>query len=78
MYVSSINYASLQNFEMRLLVSTCLSVCPSIDSHLTDFDEISNIGSFQNPVQKIQVSLKSDNYKGYLHENVFTLMRVSR
>jgi hypothetical protein len=54
----------------KIAKSDCwLRVCPSfrmeqLDSHWTDFDEISFV-NFRKYVEKIQVSLKSDKNNGY-------------
>ena len=58
-----------QNCEGRLLVSPCLSVCPSarmeqFGSNYTDFHEILYSSIFRKSARTIQVSLKSDN-NGY-------------
>ena len=58
-----------QNSEKRLLVS-CMSVRPSIRReqlgyHWTDFHEIWYLSIFRKTVEKIQVSLQSENNKGY-------------
>jgi hypothetical protein len=59
-----------QNCEKRLLASSCLSVRPSVrmeqlGSHWTDFRESLYLRIFRKCVQKIQVSLISDNNKRY-------------
>jgi hypothetical protein len=57
-------------------MSVSLFACPSIrmeqlDSHSTDGHEISYFSFFQNPAEKIQISLKSGNNitykKTYVH-----------
>jgi hypothetical protein len=65
-----VSFAPSQNFEKWLLASSCLSVCLSVrmnqmGSHSTDFHRIWHLRIFRKPVEKIQVSLKSDKYKGY-------------
>ena len=52
------------------LRQVCLSVCLSVHmeqlgSHWKDFREISYLVIFRKPVEKIQVSLKSDNNNRY-------------
>ena len=60
--------------KKRLLASSCLSVCLSVrpsvgieqlSSHWTDFHEVLYLSIFRKSVEKIQVSLKSDNNSGY-------------
>jgi len=54
--------ARSQNFEKRLLASSCLSVrMENLGSNRTDFHKISCLSIFRKPVVKIQVLLKSDN-----------------
>jgi hypothetical protein len=47
-------------------------------SHWTDFYETCYFSIFRKPVQKIQVSLKSDNNNGTLHEDLCTFMTIYR
>ena len=63
-------YARLQICEMRLLASSCLSVCLSIrmeqlGSYRIDFREIWYLIIFRKSVKKIQVLLHSDKNNGY-------------
>jgi hypothetical protein len=58
-------------------------VCPSVrteqlGSYRTDFYKIRYLWIFRNSFQKIQVSLKSDNNNGTLHEDLCTFMIISR
>jgi hypothetical protein len=60
----------LQNREERLLVSSCLSVYPSVlveqlCSHSTNCHEILYFNIFRKSAEKIKVSLKSENNSGY-------------
>ena len=70
--------ARSQDCEKRLLASSCLSVCmyvrPSVGpsahmvqlgSHWTDFYEIWYLRIFRKSVEKIHVSLKSNNDNGF-------------
>ena len=59
------------NSAFLLPIMSCLSVCLSVrmeqlGSHWTDFDETSYLSFLRNPVELIQVSLKSDKNNGYL------------
>ena len=69
-----------QIFEKLLLASLCLSVRLSkmeqLGSHCTDFYEIWYSSIFLLSVKKIQVSLKSDNNSGTLHEGQCTVMII--
>ena len=61
----------------------CLSVCPSVRieqlcSDWVDFHEILHLCIFRKSVEEIQVSLKSDKYNVYLHENLCTFFIISR
>jgi hypothetical protein len=49
-----------------------------LGSHWTDFHEILYFSIFRKPAEKIQVSLKSDNNGGILHEHLRTFVTVSR
>jgi len=44
----------------------------------TDFHEILYFGIYLKSAEHIQVSLKSDNNNGYLHENQLTFLIISR
>ena len=44
----------------------------------TDFREICYLSIFQKSVNKLQVSLKLDKNKGYLHEDKYSFVIVSR
>jgi hypothetical protein len=62
--------ASSQNCEKRLLSSSFLYVRPSVrmdqhGSHWKDFHEIRCLSTFGQSVDKIQVSLKSDQNNAY-------------
>jgi hypothetical protein len=72
-----------QNFEKRLLASSCLSVRltprPSAWNnwapHWTDFHEIWHLSIFRKSVQETQVSLKSDNQYTCVSCSVLLRMR---
>jgi len=58
------NQARSQNFERRLLASSCLSVCLSVHtsfrmkqlgSRWTDFNKIYHLNVFRKSVEKIEV-----------------------
>ena len=49
-----------------------------LGSHSTDFHEIRYVSIFQKCAVKIQVSLKSDNNNGSLHEDQYTFFITSR
>ena len=63
----------LQNFENRLLSSSCLSVrTEQLGSHCKDFHEIWFLNIFKKKcVEKVQMSLKSDKNNTY-----FTLRKL--
>ena len=51
--------ADFQNYEKRLLASSCLSVrIEQLGSHWTDFHEIRYLGIFGKSVEIIQVFIK--------------------
>jgi len=57
--------ARSQNCEKRQLALSCMSACLSVrmdqlGSHCTDFYQILYLSISRNPVDKIEVSLKSD------------------
>ena len=59
------------SFVIPVCLSVCLSVCPSVRleqlrPHLTDFYEISYLNIFQKSVERIRISLKSDENDGYV------------
>ena len=55
-----------QNCERRLLASSRLSVrMEQLGSHWTDSHDIWYLSIFRRPVEKMQVSLKSDKYNGH-------------
>jgi len=63
------------------LVSSC--VCPSfrmqqLGSHLTDFHYIWFLLFFRKPVEKIQVSFKSNKHTGTLREDQYKFFIISR
>ena len=59
-------FANSQKKKKRLLSSPCLSVrMEQLGSHWTDFHEIWYLSISRKSVEKIQVSLKSHNNKGY-------------
>ena len=57
------SWARSQNCEKRLLASSVRM--EQLGSHWKDFDEIWYFRLFRKPVEKIQVSLKSDKNNGY-------------
>jgi len=73
-----------QNYEKRLLASSCLSVCSAVRLHgttrlsLDGFNDIRYVRIFHKSHEKIQVSLKSDKNKGILHEDQYTFLIISR
>jgi hypothetical protein len=66
--------------DFVLSVCACLSVRLSVHLHgnCTDVLEIWDLNILKNFVQKIQISLKSDNNNGNLHEDLCTFMIISR
>ena len=75
--------AASKNCEKRRLASSCLSVCPFVrmeqrGCYWTNFHEIWYLSIFRKYVQKIHVSLKYDENKRYLHEDLCTFMMLSR
>jgi hypothetical protein len=63
-------FAKLRKATINFVISFCPAVCPSarmeqLDSHWTDCHEILYLSIFLKPVEKIQVSLKSDKNSGY-------------
>jgi hypothetical protein len=63
----------------KATISFLMSLCPlTLGSHRKDFNEISYLGFLRKPIEKIQVELKSEKNKEYLHESVFTFMAISR
>ena len=56
-----------------------LSVCmEQLSFHRIDFHEILYLIIFQKSVKKIQFSLQSKKDNGYLHEDQYTLLIISR
>ena len=69
-YVSVSHYLRSQNCEKRILAASCPSVCPSVRTeelgyHWSDFLEIWYLSIFRKLLEKIRVSLKSDNNNMY-------------
>ena len=65
-----------------MCVYVCLSARPpgrleQLGSHWTDFDEAWYLCIFRKSVEKIQVSLKSENKNGYFTWRLFTFMTIS-
>ena len=61
--------AKLQKKTISFFISVCPSIHPSVrthklHSHWTEFHEIPQLSIFRKSVEKIQVSLKSDNNAG--------------
>jgi hypothetical protein len=68
-------------FVMSVCPPLRLSVRFSVEqtvSHWADIHEICYLRNFPAPVNKIQVSLKSDNNNGTLHEDLCAFMIISR
>ena len=72
--------ARSQNLETRLLVSSCLSVCPSVPIdqlvyHWTDFHEIWYLSIFRQSVKKnVAFRRNLTRITNNLHEELCTLM----
>jgi hypothetical protein len=59
-------FAKLPKATISFVMSVCPSVCmEQLGSHWMDFHEILYLSIFQKPVEKIQISLKSDKNNGY-------------
>jgi hypothetical protein len=76
-------FAKLQKKKKKANISFVMSVRPSIRMeqlgiHWMDFHEILQESIFRKSVKKSQVSLKSDNNNGTLHEDLCTFMIISR
>jgi len=72
-----------ENFEKRLLASSCLSVRPSVRiekfcSHWTDFYEICWGGFFEKLSRKIKFHENRTRITGTLHEHQNTFLIISR
>jgi len=69
-----------QNFEKRLLASSCLSIrMEKHGFHWTDFHEILMLENFfRKSVEEIQVSLKYTKIIGTLHEDLLSFKIISR
>ena len=82
--LADIHYALSQNCEKQLLASSCPSVCLSVRPHgttllrLGGYSKILYLSIFPKSVEEIQISLKSDKYNVYLHENPHTFLIISR
>ena len=64
-------------------MSVCLPAClpvrmKQLGCRWTDFHEIWYLSIFRKSVEKIQVSVQSDNNNGTLHEDRYTFMVISR
>ena len=58
--------ASSQNYEKRLLASSCESDrMKQVGSHWTNFHEICHLSTFRKPLAETEVLLNSDNNNGY-------------
>jgi hypothetical protein len=78
-YISTLTVQFLGEFA-KLRKATIIFVMPvrmeKFSSHWTDFDKTSYIGFFfWTPVEKIQVSFKSDNNNGYLTSRRFHIYK---
>ena len=83
-------YALSQNFENRLLDSSCLSaylparppVClsvrPSVRPHCTNFHEIWHFSIFQKCAKEFSFYHNLSRLRGTLHENPCTFCTISR
>jgi hypothetical protein len=70
--------AKLRKAAISCVMSVCLPVrMEQLGSHWTDF-HILYLYIFRKSVEKIQISLKSDNNNGTLHEDPYTFMIISR
>jgi hypothetical protein len=66
-------FAKFRKATISFVMSVCLS-----GFQWTDFHEIWYLIIFRKYADKIQVSLKSDNNNGTLHQNLCTVMIISR
>jgi hypothetical protein len=69
--------------KLRKATVSLMSVHPSVymeqlDSHWTDFHEISYLSIFRKSIEKIQVPLKSEKITGALRGDLCTFMTISR
>jgi hypothetical protein len=72
-------FAKLRKSTICLVMSVCPSVrMEHLGSQWKDFHEIRYLSIFRKSVEKIQVSLKSDNNNGTVHHNQYTLLFISR
>ena len=73
-------FAELRKATISFSVSVRRSVRvkKKLSSHWTDFHIIWYLISFRKSVEKIHVSLNSDNKTGTLHENLYTLRIMPR
>ena len=72
-------FAKLRKATICFVMSGCLSVrMEHLDSQWKDFHEIRSLRIFRKSVEKIQVSLKSDNNNGNLRENQYALLFLCR
>jgi len=61
-------FAKLPKTTSNFVMPVCPSVCmEKLGSHWKDFHEILYSTIFQKPVEKMQVSLKSDKNNGYIN-----------
>ena len=75
-------FAQLRKATLSFVMTVRASVCHSVRMkqlgfHWTDFDEILYVSFIRKSVEKIQVSLKSDNNNGYFTRRRFALMTIS-
>ena len=69
-------FAKLRKATISFVISVCLSVRPSVrmeqlGSHWTHCHGIQYLSIYRGPVEKIQVSLKSDVNTGTLQEYIY-------
>jgi hypothetical protein len=70
--------ARSQNFEKRLLASSCLSVrVEQLGFHWKDFHKIWYLSIFRKSVEDIRGSLKSDNNNGYFTRRPMYIYDIS-
>jgi hypothetical protein len=71
-------FVKLRKAAISFVASVCRSLCPSAwnnpASYRKYFHEISYLGIFRKRVEKIQVSLNSNDNKGTSHEDLCTLL----
>jgi hypothetical protein len=72
-------FAKLRKVTINFVMSVVLPVrLKKLRSHSTDYHEILYLSIFRKRVGEIPFSLKYDNDKGTLHEDLRTFMVISR